>query len=108
MSITPYLYDAYPLAGTLSALTAAACFRLVCAGLLPLGVVHSKRSTSPKACMWLTNRYSVFSSLTSAWSLSLFGFLSMLFIPAPFVLFKWGPALRARSPYANVIYNINP
>ena len=49
MSITPYLYDAYPLAGTLSALTAAACFRLVCAGLLPLGVVHSKRSTSPKA-----------------------------------------------------------
>jgi len=39
MSITPYLYDAYPLAGTLSALTAAACFRLVCAGLLPLGVV---------------------------------------------------------------------
>lgn len=37
-----YLFDAYTPPGTLSALTAAACFRLAMAGFLPLVIIQSK------------------------------------------------------------------
>ena len=37
-----YLFDAYPPRGTLSALTAAACFRIFLAGLIPLFIIPSK------------------------------------------------------------------
>ena len=37
-----YIFDVYPPQGTLSALTAAACFRLVMAGLIPLFIIPSK------------------------------------------------------------------
>ena len=36
-----YLFDAYPPRGTLSALTAAASFRVVMAGLIPLVIIQS-------------------------------------------------------------------
>lgn len=37
-----YLFDAYPPRNTLSALTAAACFRIFLAGLIPLFIIQSK------------------------------------------------------------------
>ena len=40
-----------------------------------------------------------FTNLGGNWALSIFGFISIPCIAVPFVLYKWGPALRARSPY---------
>ena len=45
-SIISYLFDAFPPRGTLSALTAAACFRIIMAGLIPLFIIPST-STPP-------------------------------------------------------------
>ena len=40
-SLISYLFDAYTPVGTLSALTAAACMRIILAGLIPLFIIHS-------------------------------------------------------------------
>ncbi len=45
ISSISYLFDAYPPRATLSALTAAASFRLVLAAVLPLVIIQSKHST---------------------------------------------------------------
>lgn len=37
--------------------------------------------------------------LTGAWAYSTFGIISGVMIPLPFLLFKFGPRLRARSKY---------
>jgi DHA1 family multidrug resistance protein-like MFS transporter len=42
ISLITYLFDAYPAAGTLSALTAAACVRIAAAGIIPLVIVTGK------------------------------------------------------------------
>lgn len=42
ISLISYLFDAYPPAGTLSALTTAACFRILCAGIIPIFILQSK------------------------------------------------------------------
>ncbi|MCJ1255387.1 hypothetical protein MMC24_003203 [Lignoscripta atroalba] len=81
ISFISYLFDAYPPRGTLSALTAAASFRLVLAAALPLVILQ------------------MIMGLTGAWAYSLFGFISAALMPVPFVLFKWGAKLRARSKY---------
>ena len=82
VSLVAYLFDAYPPQGTLSALTAAAVFRLVCAGTVPVGILP------------------FFMSASGAWALGTFGFLSLAMVPVPFVLFVYGARLRARSPYS--------
>ncbi|OCK86071.1 MFS general substrate transporter [Lepidopterella palustris CBS 459.81] len=82
ISFIAYLFDAYPPAGTLAALTAAASLRLLLAGALPLVIIQ------------------MFTKLTGAWALSLFGFISIALLPIPLVLYKWGPALRTRSRYS--------
>ncbi|PVH95396.1 MFS general substrate transporter [Periconia macrospinosa] len=82
ISLVTYLFDAYPPAGTLSALTAAACVRIAVAGIVPLVIVQG------------------FTNLGGNWTLSIFGFLSIPCLAVPFVLYKWGPALRMRSPYS--------
>ncbi|KAF2713124.1 MFS general substrate transporter [Pleomassaria siparia CBS 279.74] len=81
ISLVTYLFDAYPPAGTLSALTAAACVRIAAAGIIPLVIVPA------------------FTNLGGNWALSIFGFISVFCLAVPFVLYKWGPALRERSPY---------
>lgn len=45
--------------------------------------------------------YKVFTGLTGAWALSLLGFISTVLLPLPWMLFKWGPTLRARSKYSH-------
>ena len=39
-------------------------------------------------------------NLTGAWALSVFGFISLLFLPWPCFLFFFGERLRARSRFA--------
>ncbi|MCJ1382293.1 hypothetical protein MMC17_005406 [Xylographa soralifera] len=82
-SLIPYIFDAYPPAGTLSALTAAASVRLALAAFLPLVILQ------------------MFTNLTGAWALSLFGFLAAAMLPIPWVLYKWGAQWRAKSKHGH-------
>ena len=43
--------------------------------------------------------FQMYSALGIAWAGSLLGFISLLLLPIPWVLYKWGPSLRARSFY---------
>ncbi|KAK3168376.1 hypothetical protein OEA41_004823 [Lepraria neglecta] len=81
ISSISYLFDAYPPRGTLSALTAAASFRLVIAAIIPLVIIQM-----------ITN-------LTGAWAVSTFGFISAAFAPIPWILYLFGARLRAHSKY---------
>ncbi|MCJ1369237.1 hypothetical protein MMC20_000447 [Loxospora ochrophaea] len=82
ISFISYLFDAYPPAGTLSALTVAATFRIIMAGLIPLVIVQ------------------MFTNLQGKWALAVFGFIYIAMIPIPFILYIFGPKLRARSKYS--------
>lgn len=83
-SVIPYLFDAYPPAGTLSALTAAASGRLLIAGVLPLVILQ------------------FFTGVTPRWALYIFGFISIPMWAIPIVLFRYGPTLRSKSKYSKV------
>jgi hypothetical protein len=83
-SIIPYLFDAFPPAGTLAALTVAASGRLLFAGWLPLVILQ------------------FFTAVTPKWALYIFGFISIPIWAIPFVLFRYGPILREKSRYSRV------
>ncbi|KAM0716252.1 hypothetical protein Q7P37_007697 [Cladosporium fusiforme] len=69
-SLVPYLFDAYPPAATLSALTAAASGRILFAGALPLVILQD------------------FAGIGGNWALSIFGFISIVLWAVPFLLFS--------------------
>lgn len=79
IGIVAYLFDAYPPKGTLSALTAAACFRIAMAGVIPLIVIQSFMKATPR------------------WTLGAFGFVVLALIPVPYLLFFFGRRMRERS-----------
>ena len=83
-SLIPYLFDAFPPAAMLSALTAAAVGRILFAGVLPLVILQD------------------FSGLGGNWALSLLGFMSIDLWPVPFVLFRYGKIWRERSSVVRV------
>ena len=83
-SLVPYLFDAYPPAATLSALTAAASGRILFAGALTLVIIQD------------------FMGIGGNWALSIFGFISVLMWPVPFMLFRYGKIWRTKSMYARV------
>lgn len=41
----------------------------------------------------------VYEKLGIAWATSLLGFLSVAMVPIPWVLYKWGPEIRAKSRF---------
>lgn len=84
-SIIPYLFDAFPPAGTLSALTAAATGRIAFAAALPLVILQ------------------FFTAVTPKWALFIFGFISIPIWAIPFVMFRYGPILREKSKYGGMI-----
>lgn len=43
----------------------------------------------------------MYSKLGVGWASSLFGFVSLLLLPTPWILMRWGPELRRRSRYAS-------
>jgi hypothetical protein len=51
---------------------------------------------------WLT--LAVYERLTIPWASSFFGFVSLALLPIPWVLFKYGPRIRAKSQYETVKY----
>ncbi|KAI5460431.1 major facilitator superfamily domain-containing protein [Mariannaea sp. PMI_226] len=82
ISFISYVFDAYPPAGTLSALTSAACFRLVCAGIVPIFIID------------------MLTDLNGKWTFSIFGIISAVMIIIPFILYKFGSTLRMKSAYS--------
>lgn len=84
ISYVSWLFDAYSPRGTLSALTAAACFRIAGAGVLPLVILQD-----------------ITSSLGGDWGLAIFGFIGIAIVPVPFVLFAFGKQWRKNSRYAS-------
>lgn len=83
ISLISYLFDAYQPAGTLSALTAAACFRIACAGVLPIFITD------------------ILGALGGLWTFSMFAIITAFVGLAPFVLYATGRRLRTRSKYGN-------
>ena len=79
IAIVSYLFDAYPPRGTLAALTAAACFRIAMAGIIPLVVIQGFMNITPK------------------WTLGAFGFVILGLLPIPYLLFFFGRSLREKS-----------
>lgn len=43
--------------------------------------------------------FAVYSGLGIPWATSLLAFISIALMPVPWVLFKWGPQIRAKSHY---------
>jgi MFS transporter, DHA1 family, multidrug resistance protein len=84
ISIVPYLFDAFPPAGTLAALTSAASARLLFAGALPMVILYDITGLTPK------------------WAFGIFGFISIAMWPIPFLLFRYGAVWREKSRYARV------
>lgn len=81
-----YLFDAYPPRATLSALTAAACFRIAMAGIIPLVVIQSFMQATPK------------------WTLGAFAFVILALSPVPYIIFLFGRRMREKSRYNNGMY----
>ena len=84
MSVIPYLFDVYPPAATLSAITATACARILFAGVLTLGILP------------------FFNAVTPQWALCALGFISVGMWPIPFVLFVFGKRWRERSRFGKM------
>ena len=86
MSLTNYLTDAYDI---FSASAMASCVftrNIVAVLLLPLA------------------SHRMYQHLGVAWSCSILGFLGLLFGIIPFVLLRYGPALRARSVFCKQLH----
>ncbi|OAP64531.1 hypothetical protein AYL99_00503 [Fonsecaea erecta] len=81
ISYISYLFDAYPPAGTLSALTLAASTRLLVAAAIPLAIIQ------------------MITALGGNWAYATFGVISAALYPINVVVFKFGARLRARSKY---------
>ncbi|OCL10986.1 MFS multidrug transporter-like protein [Glonium stellatum] len=45
----------------------------------------------------------MYEKLGTGWATSLLGFISVLMLPIPWVLFRWGPQIRAESHYPTMI-----
>lgn len=85
LSIPPYLFDAYPPAGTLSALTAAAVGRVLFGGWFPLVILYALTGITPK------------------WTLFTLGIISIVCCwPIPIIMFYYGPTLRSKSRYSKM------
>ena len=98
-----YLSDVYgPLNGA-SALAANGIMRYLSGAAFPLFTVQSKYA--PKR-VWskltLTEILTVYHTLTVAWATSLLGFLSILMLPIPFILFRFGPQIREKSQFETI------
>ncbi|EXJ70698.1 uncharacterized protein A1O5_05688 [Cladophialophora psammophila CBS 110553] len=82
ISYISYLFDAYPPAGTLSALTLAASIRLLVAAAIPLAIIQ------------------MITALGGDWAYGTFGVISAALYPISLVIFKFGARLRMRSKYS--------
>ncbi|KAJ4336415.1 hypothetical protein N0V87_005431 [Didymella glomerata] len=80
-----YMTDVYGSLNGASAIAANGIFRYTLGAVFPLFTVQ------------------MYSELGIGWATSLLGFLSVLMLPIPWVFYKWGPKIRARSRYPVVM-----
>ncbi|TCD71762.1 hypothetical protein EIP91_003105 [Steccherinum ochraceum] len=50
----------------------------------------------------------MYAAMTYKWANTLFALLAALMIPIPFILFKWGPKIRAKSKFASQVMQKQP
>ncbi|KAF6232466.1 hypothetical protein HO173_009346 [Letharia columbiana] len=81
LGTTTYLIDTYKAQYSASALAANGLLRYTFGAIFPLFT------------------FQMYSRLGIAWAGSLLGFISILLLPIPWVLYKWGSNLRSRSSY---------
>ncbi len=79
LETTTYLIDTYQATYVASALAANDLLRYTFGAIFPLFT------------------FQMYSKLGIAWAGSLLAFISLLLLPIPWVLYKWGPFLRSRS-----------
>lgn len=97
-----YLVDVYgPLNGA-SALAANGLVRYISGAAFPLFTVQSESNHSPVHCSLLITRLVVYERLGIDWATSLLGFFSILLLPIPFVLFRYGPQIRRKSHFDTI------
>ncbi|KAI9825796.1 MAG: hypothetical protein M1832_000736 [Thelocarpon impressellum] len=81
LSVTTYLVDVYQAASSASAIAANGILRYILGAAFPLFTIQ------------------MYQGLGIPWAGSTFAFVSLLMLPAPWVAFKYGKLLRARSSY---------
>lgn len=50
----------------------------------------------------IIHMFAVYTALGIPWATSLFGFIAIALTPVPWVLYKWGPQIRAMSHYETI------
>ncbi|EJD07445.1 MFS general substrate transporter [Fomitiporia mediterranea MF3/22] len=84
LAVFTYLADCYgPFAS--SALAGQSLSRNLAATIFPLFTIQ------------------MYNALTFKWANTLFACLALLMMPIPFILFRWGPQIRARSKFASKV-----
>lgn len=81
MALTNYLTDAYGIYSASALASSVFSRNIVAALLLPLAT------------------YQMFGQLGIGWACSVLGILCTVLCPIPFILIRYGPVLRARSPF---------
>lgn len=111
-STTQYLADTYHGNVVASATSANSLARCVVAGSVPLFIMHGKVNR----LIWLffssffvnlatnSSGSAVYKKLGTQWATSLIGLCTVALLPIPWVLFKFGPRIRAKSKYETVKY----
>lgn len=80
-----------------------ACFRLICAGILPIFILQSNSpsfSTSQPTNQQLTLPL-VITTLQGPWTFSIFGILSVVMSAFPFIIYFFGQRMRQKSRFSN-------
>ena len=91
--------DVYGALNGASALAANGIFRYTLGAVFPLFTVQSMYSSLLERETHQLTSDLVYSALGTAWATSLLGFLSVPMLFIPYVFYKWGPNIRARSQY---------
>lgn len=81
MALTNYLTDAYDIYSASALASSVFSRNIVAAVLLPLAT------------------YPLYENLGVGWACSLLGFLCLALSPIPFAFLRYGPGLRAKSPF---------
>ncbi|KAI9813299.1 MAG: hypothetical protein M1827_004241 [Pycnora praestabilis] len=84
VSAAMYLLDTYAALNAASAIAANGLLRYILGAAFPLFTIQ------------------MFEKLGIDWATSLLGFLAVLLLPVPWVLFKWGHRIRANSAYSTI------